>query len=200
MSALELRQVLARTIKATATYYGRTLEPEVLSMMCDDLSDLDYGKCIDAYAAYRRNPKNRTFPLPAQIRELVAPEQFVSVETQAREISARIVGAIPKFGWCNARDAQAFIGPIGWDLVKRSGGWRFLCENVGHNMSATTLLAQLRDQLEGTLTYGKPAVEEAIGVGTREASGELESPKAVVQRLLNQGQTSEPNGPGEEGA
>ncbi len=181
--AQQYRQQLAKTIKATATYYGRTLDPEVLSVMCDDLSDLDMGKCIDAYSNYRRNPRNRTFPLPAQIRELVNPEEFIDAQTLAREIASRIVGAIPKFGWCNAREAEAFIGEQGWSAVTRAGGWRYLCENT-QAKSIGILQAQLRDQLEGSLQYGQANVEKAIGVGTRrDAPAELESGAEILKRL-----------------
>jgi hypothetical protein len=184
-AAIEFRQQLAKTIKATATYYGRSLEPEVLTMMCDDLADLDAGKCMQAYANYRRNPRNKTFPLPAQIRELVNPEQFVSAEAKAREIAARIVGAIPKYGWNNGREAQVYIGPEGWAAVQRAGGWQYLCENVGVGIHATTLQAQLRDQLEGSLHYGRGAIEQAIGVGTRESKApQLESASDILKRIV----------------
>jgi len=160
--AMEYRQQLARAIKATATYYGRTLEPEVLSMMCDDLMDLPVEKVVAGYAQYRRSPANKFFPLPAQIRELVNPEEFVSVEAQAREIAARIVGAVTKFGWNNAKEAQVYIGPIGWNAVTRQGGWMNLCQNMGASINPTTFQAQLRDQLEGSIRYGEAAIEQNI--------------------------------------
>lgn len=182
MNAPDLRKSLAKTIHATAIYYNRNLEPEVLTMMCDDLEDLDASSCIDAYSRWRKNPANKTFPLPAQIRELVAPEQFVAVETQAREIAARIMGSIPKFGYANPKEAQAFIGPEGWECVCRAGGWRHLCESVT-TKQAPIMQAQFRDQLEGSLRYGTPAIEQSIGaVSSSEARG-LESIGSLMDRM-----------------
>lgn len=153
---------LKATIVNTAIYYGRQLDPAVLEMMAGDLSDLDAQACIDAYSRYRRNPANRQFPLPAQIRELVNPAEFIGPEVQAREIAARIIGAITKHGWCNGRAAEEYIGPVGWEAVLRQGGWRHLCENVGVNIAPTTLQAQMRDQIEGSIRYGASAIEHAI--------------------------------------
>jgi hypothetical protein len=157
---MTLRQVIAMTY----TYYsrGQVASDDLVEMYAGDLSDLDPAACVDAYNRYRRNPANKIFPLPAQIRELVNPEEFVAPETMAREIAARIVGAIPKFGWANAREAQAYIGPDGWALVNRAGGWRHLCETT-QTKQAPILQAQFRDQLEGSLRYGQGAVEESVG-------------------------------------
>lgn len=149
-------------ILATANYYGRQMSEDVLEMYAEDLADLPPGEVIAAYKAYRRDPKNRAMPLPAQIRELVTPEAFISPEVQAREIAARIVGAITSFGWCNGRAAQEYIGPVGWNAVLRQGGWRNLCENTGVNISPTTLQAQLRDQIEGEIRFGGRAIEAAV--------------------------------------
>jgi hypothetical protein len=183
MSAPDMRKALAKTIHATAIYYNRQIEPEVLTMMCDDLADLDPSECIEAYGRFRRNPANRTFPLPAQIRELVNPEEFVSVEAKAREIAARIVGAISTYGWNNGRAAQLYVGPEGWAAVQRAGGWSYLCENVGVKINPTTLQAQLRDQLEGSIRYGSAAIEHAIGVRPREERPQLESVSDILKRI-----------------
>lgn len=157
---MNLRQVIATTY----AYYnrGQTIDEAVLEMYIDDLNDLDPAACISGYAKYRRNPANRMFPLPAQIRELVNPGEFISAEIQAREIAARIVGAIAQFGWNNGTQARLYIGPVGWSAVERSGGWMHLCQNTGVTIQPTTLQAQLRDQIEGNIKHGVRAVESAI--------------------------------------
>lgn len=158
-------QKLKETIIGTAVYYGRQMTPEVLQMMVEDLEDLDPVACEQAYRAWRRNPKNKTFPLPAQIREVVAPEESIDPEDLAREIAARIVGAVPKFGWCNAREAEKFIGPEGWEIVRRQGGWSYICENLGVTMSPSTFQAQLRDQLKANLKHGLGAIDRRVTLG-----------------------------------
>lgn len=165
---------LREVIFLTWGYYraGQTLQDEVLAMYCDDLSDLDPQACMAAYRAYRRNPANKTFPLPAQIRELVAPGEFIAPEVMARETAARIVGAISKFGWNNSKEAQMYIGPEGWQAVQRQGGWSHMCEQTS-KFNELTLQAQLRDQLIGVFKYGAHAIEQSIGISS-DRRGELE--------------------------
>ncbi len=187
---------IKKAIIMAAEYYGRQLSETVLAMYAEDLADLDPAKVCDGYVQYRRNPANKTFPLPATIRELVNPDEFVAVETQAREIAARIIGGIPKFGWANPKEAQAYIGHEGWALVARYGGWRHLCETTTAKQ-APMIQAQMRDQLEGTLRYGLQAIEQSIGaVSSAEARGNLESIGAVMDRLVLTGK----RGDGPEGA
>jgi|GEM_PF-5036285 len=156
---------LIKAISLTHAYYhrGQHLEDEVLLMYAEDLADLDVAACVDAYNRWRRNPKNRTFPLPAHIRELVNPEEFVSNESQAREIAGRVCGAVPKFGYANANAARLYIGPEGWSAVQRQGGWQYLCEQLGSNINPAIFQAQLRDLIEGSLHYGVQAIEHSIG-------------------------------------
>jgi hypothetical protein len=172
---MTLREVIALTF----AYYnrGQTLSDAVLEMYAGDLSDQDQLKCMAAYAQWRRNPANKTFPLPAQIIELINPDQFVAPETKAREVAARVIGAISKFGWTNAKGAQVFIGPEGWGAVNRMGGWSYLCENVGpRGINPASLQAQLRDLLMGDFKHGAAVIEQSIGALTHinNRTGELE--------------------------
>lgn len=74
--------------------YGQVLSDQVISMYVEDLSDLPTEKCIAAYSIYRRNSNNRSFPLPAQIREIVDPGQSISIEEEARETGTIFVRAV----------------------------------------------------------------------------------------------------------
>jgi len=179
-----MTQKLKEEIIATAIYYGRDLNPQVLGMMVDDLSDLDASACIQAYRSYRRNPKNRTFPLPAQIREIVAPDQHIDAEALAREVAARIVGAVTKFGWPNGRAAREFIGEEGWRIVELQGGWSHICENLGVTIPPSTFQAQVRDQLAANFRYGADAIDRRITDGSvpTQRVGELERPSLTGRR------------------
>lgn len=179
-----MSQAIKRAIVMTAEYYGRQISEPVLEMYCEDLADLDPQLVCAGYQQYRRNPANRIFPLPAQIRELVNPEEFVSAEVKARETAARICGAVTTFGWNNALSAERYIGPEGWDAVGRSGGWSYICENLGTRISVTTFQAQIRDQLEGSFKYGSAAIENAIGAGSSERrKGELTGMADILSLL-----------------
>lgn len=145
---------LKEAIYLTATYYGKDLEDAVILLYADDLKDLNELDCINAYIVYRKNPKNRTFPLPSHIREIVNPKQSISEERLAAEIAGRVSGAIVKFGWANPSDAKAFIGQTGWAVIERRGGWRYICENVGLSINPGVFEAQVRNQVETSLKIG----------------------------------------------
>lgn len=172
-------------IALTFAYYnpGKALDDAVLLMYAEDLGDLNPADVLAAYAVYRRNPKNRAFPLPAQIREVILPQDYISAEQKAAEIAGRICGAVPKFGWCNGKDAEAFIGPIGWQIVQRQGGWTHLCENLGTNINPSAFQAQVRQQLSTNLHYGPDVVEESIGALPSTRGGELTSAGDVLKFL-----------------
>jgi hypothetical protein len=194
---------LQQVIALTYSYYhrGQVCSDDLVEMYAGDLIDLDPAACIQAYANWRRNPANKAFPLPAQIRELVSPGEFVAPETRAREVAGRIVGAIPKFGWNNAKEAQVFIGPEGWELVKRMGGWQHLCETTSPKQ-ATMLQAQMRDQLEGVFRYGREAIETSIGALPQgqwrqgELEGKADFVKLVPSALTKAHKDGEDNGGG----
>lgn len=183
---------LKEAIFSTYIYYSRSaLNDQVLAVYLEDLADLDPKECIEAYQRWRRNPANKHFPLPAQIRELVNPEQFVSVEARAREVAARITGAVSKYGWNNGTAARVFIGPEGWEVVQRQGGWNYLCENLGTKMNPTSFQAQVRDQLDGVFRHGLTALEKSIGA-IESRSGGLATIGEIIRAQL-------PDKPNDEG-
>lgn len=140
-----------------ATYFGKDITKPVISMMVEDLSDLNFQDVLNAFTAYRKNPKNISFPLPAKIREIINPTQ--SVDGMANEAASRIRKAIVDFGWCNPSQARAYIGELGWRIVERSGGWMYVCENHGVELNPLTFHAQARD-------LAKAIVEsEGMGIG-----------------------------------
>lgn len=137
------RNQIAKLITASAFYYHRQITPEVVNMMIDDLEGVPFNQLLWAYNSYRKNPKNRTFPIPAQIREMICPE--VTPDDQAREIASRITSAISKFGYSRGAEAREYIGQIGWEIVKRNGGWQPLCEGHGIHFDKAQFSAQSRD-------------------------------------------------------
>lgn len=175
------------TIALTFAYYqpGQILDSSVLELYAKDLADLAADDVVWAYQSYRRDPKNSRFPLPAKIREIICPQNYISHEAQAAEIAARIVGSVSKFGWSNAKDAEQFIGPAGWSVVQRQGGWSYICENLGTRINPSTFQAQIRKQLEGSLTYGEDTIAKAIGAKPSERGGGLMQIGAVVKKLTD---------------
>lgn len=157
-----MTNALKETIILTASYYGRTLSPQVLAMYVEDLEDFPPADVIAAYKAWRRNPKNTQFPLPAQIRGIIQPE--VDPDSAAREIASRIVGAISKCGWSNPTGAREYMGEVGWEIVRRFGGWTYVCENHGVSLQPAAFMAQARDLARAQLQFPEAAMAKAIGV------------------------------------
>lgn len=118
---------IKETIISTAMYYGYQITKEVLAMHLEDLEGLQEDEILKAYRTYRRHPKNRSMPLPAQIRAIIEPD--VSDEIRAIDVATRIEDAIHKFGYMQPEAARDFIGDIGWNVVARRGGWSAVCED-----------------------------------------------------------------------
>lgn len=134
---------VAQAFALTAAYYRVKIEDQVLKMYAEDVADLSFEDVIRALGNYRRDPKNRQMPLPAQIRDMIEPVQ--SNESQAKEIAAKINGAIVKFGHPNESLAKQYIGEIGWAIVQRWGGWAHLCAHMGLSIDPGQFYAQIRD-------------------------------------------------------
>lgn len=121
------KQIKILWIKLSA-YYQSQVRDEVLDMYAEDLADLPPQKVLSAMEEYRKSPKNTRMPLPAQIRALCNPA--VDDESLAKEAAARIPQAIRRYGYTNPAEAREFIGPLGWQVVERNGGWQSLCETM----------------------------------------------------------------------
>lgn len=152
------KQQLKALLVAMSVYYGQQLPDAVIALHVEDLADLPYQKVTDAYAAARRDPRNTRLPLPAQIREIVAPK--VSPDDEAREIAANIAKAIARIGSHQSARAQEFLGPIGWRVVDLAGGWVRVCELL-NDRTQTQLMAQWRDLAGSLLRRAKVASLEA---------------------------------------
>lgn len=183
-------------IALTFAYYhpGQILDSAVLEMYAGDLADIPPAAVMMAYQQYRRSPKNNRFPLPAIIREIVYPQDYISHEDQAAEVAARIVGAIPNYGWCNGRAAEEYIGPVGWAAVQRQGGWSYLCENMGTKINPSTFQAQIRKQLESNFKYGINAIEASVGARLTGSPSEGLTQIGDVLKRIKQLNEPEPEG------
>jgi hypothetical protein len=170
---VEEKAKVTQLLAVTAAYYRQKLEDEVLKMYAEDLIDLPFLSVSNAIANYRRNPKNRTMPLPAQVRDMLTP--VVDPDAMAREIAGRCVQAITKFGWPQPGPAREFIGEEGWSVIESSGGWLHFVEQHGDGINPQTFFAQARDRIKDQLTFGRDNI----------VHGFLDSKKCVggLQRL-----------------
>ena len=146
---------LKKLIVGLAAYYGHQIDEFVVGMYAEDLIDLPLDSVLTAAREIRLDPKNTRFPLPAQIREKAAPN--VNDTDVARDVAARIFKAIARHGhnWSDKDDAWpaqpvADLGELGYEVVKRLGGWFRVCE-FSSEVSGGVFMAQVRDLAESTL-------------------------------------------------
>jgi hypothetical protein len=150
MTKGEASQV-AQAFALTAAYYRIKIDDQVLRMYAEDVSDLPFDLVLKALGDYRRDPKNRQMPLPAQIRDMIEPQE--TPEAAARDLASKISGAIVKFGHPNENLARNYIGEKGWAIVQRWGGWSYLCANHGTVIDPGQFYAQIRDHAVDVVKY-----------------------------------------------
>jgi hypothetical protein len=133
-----------------AAYYEKTLSSEQIQMYSEQLEEhLTDEACSIACKKYIDNSANEFFPRP--ISKLIAIIKTpVSLDDDAQEIASKIINAVSKFGWNNYEDAKNYIGERGFDVVKRFGGWQYVCQELGQNIQLTTFNAQIRELLKST--------------------------------------------------
>ena len=94
----------------------------------------------------------RNVPPPIEFMRIVRPE--IDIDAEANESAARITGAIAMFGYTNPKEAEAYIGALGWSVVEKFGGWQHICENLLANQTGT-FRAQIRDVTKATIQRQK---------------------------------------------
>ncbi len=176
-------QSLKGYIALTAAYYGQQLDDAVIAMYAEDLSDLPFETVKAAITEIRRNPSITRFPLPAVIRAKIAPPE-TDVD-QARLAEAAIWEAVSRFGWPNGAEAEAYVGQLAWEGVKRFGGWPNVC--LAANDQGATYRAQMRNLIE--------TVYRASAAGRLEQKPSLPKPEAQpVQEIARTALRALPGG------
>jgi hypothetical protein len=155
---------LKRALVATALYYRETIPDEAIRMYAADLDDLPLVSCLQALQAYRRDPRHRRSPLPADVRTLVHGD--TSADSRAKDIAARLHGALVRYGldwpsgywaggqrlydgggrpWRTWRDAAVaeLGGADALDVLDRLGGWTGY-HSYANFSEPTTVAAQVR--------------------------------------------------------
>lgn len=141
------RDQLSVKITECAFYFGKTdLDRPKITIMINIFEKFFENSCdeiIRAYELYMKDPKNRFFPSPSQMREYL--DKKVSPDDFGKVVAGKIILSVKKFGWNKPQEAKEFIGSEGWDVVETWGGWEYICQNLGDSISITTFQAQTRD-------------------------------------------------------
>ena len=181
----EQKKSFAKAYALTCKMFNmQQVDPDMVVMVVDDLQDLDFNACICALEAYRKDFKNKGWPRPSDLRALVIPP--IDDDSKAVEAASRTVAAVSKFGWNKPKEAREYIGELGWVAVQRFGGWMYICENLGVDISITTFQAQIRDLSKAILKLDKAgSFDQPINMigNAKEKPQELE-PAANILKLV----------------
>ncbi len=80
------------------------------------------------------------WPAPATVKRLCQGTIKDDKEI-GDEIAGRIWACLGKFGHSLPGGAQQFMGPIGWEVVQRNGGWYTLCETATFDQQPSLMKA-----------------------------------------------------------
>jgi len=151
------RNSLAQQLLNLSVFYGKyDLTKEQISIYISVLENhfkKDFNILTNALESYSKDSKNKFFPAPANLSQYINPE--TSADAQANEIASKIRQAISEIGYVSPTRAHLFIGDIGWQVVQRSGGWQYICENHGASLSPLTFYAQSRDTAKSIIENNK---------------------------------------------
>jgi hypothetical protein len=125
-----------------ANYYDKTCSEEALTMYAQHSSEFPVDDLVKAFRQYSEDPKHAFMPKPGQLIGYLKPH--IDSDSEAREITARLVRAIATHGYTNSQKAKADIGPEGWPAVEGAGGWAYLCQNHGLSIDPGQFAAQAR--------------------------------------------------------
>lgn len=173
MSPDEQSQLKALYV-ATAMYFDQKLPDQVLSLYCEDLTDLPFAAVSKAIGEARRDPKTTRCPLPSAIRVRVHPES--DAESEAVLIASNIIGAISRIGPYNTAAAHRSLGPVAWRVVELEGGWEAVCENLTYD-NMGTLKAQWRG-------LAKALIQRGIGAEQSKIEHSAGTPVALIRSIF----------------
>lgn len=176
-------KAICKAITLTFAYYAREIAFDQVKLHTEDLAaaKLPYESVIKAYSDYRMDGRNTFPPLPVHIKNMIAPS--VDADGAAKELAARIVAAIQKYGYTFEEGAEKWLGEDAWYIVRQHGGWRTLCADMGVNLDTQTFIAQSRDLLRARMLTA-PAIMKRVRVHLADQKlAMLAAPRGVVAEL-----------------
>jgi len=146
-----MQDVNTQAIKAhyakLSRYYGYQIDEYMIRAYAADLEDFDQRDVERALNHMRMDPARRRLPLPGEVRHFLRPK--LSRDAEAQEIVSRIFANLGPVGRNNTEKAQAVLGPVAWEVVKRMGGWALLCNSDERDRNIQ--YAQAREQAKACL-------------------------------------------------
>lgn len=149
----EERTQVATAWLTLAQIYGKDVPPQAMTMMINAVSDLPVEKVLRAIDEWSRVSKQPRHPFPAEVRDLAGAG--VSLDAEATAAATRIQDAITKFGYMRGTEARVYVGTLGWEVVRRFGGWQRVCEMVGVDYDKSAFLAHAKSIAKSEAEYAR---------------------------------------------
>lgn len=116
---------VVKHLMVMAELFNREFTPGAARILAQDLSEYPAESVLHALSRCRK--ELRFFPTLADIIARV-PGAAPDEATQATLIASRISEAVTKFGPYRAKEARAYVGKIGWQIILETGGLYSICE------------------------------------------------------------------------
>lgn len=152
--------LIEKELFSLAFYFNETrFTKQHFEMYAKDLIDKDLDQIKKGCEFYRKDPKNSFFPVPPT--KILTYFQEDDNE-DAYEIIEDIIECVSDYGWNNSKDAKDYLdsvsGDIGWNVVKVFGGWNYLCQNLGKEITLTMFNSQAREFIKGSLSRNRKKI------------------------------------------
>lgn len=135
--------VFIKMLGVASQLASREISDGVLAVYCDTVAP-DFEKAALTLKGMLAEIRPGKFPSANDILERMGRTTAVpDDDLVARDISGKIIRAITKIGWANPKEAKAYIGDLGWQVVELQGGWHIVCDVT--NDQLPTMQAQWRE-------------------------------------------------------
>lgn len=141
-----------------------------------------YGYVKALFALEKIMMENKTWQMPTPRQIIDAIEQKPSKNSEAIEVVGRIFQAIERVGYANSERAREYIGELGWQVVKRFGGWSYITSQMGVELDPSTSRAQMR---EAALSIMEISEHRSIDVPPALPEPKNEKLQAAIKLISN---------------
>lgn len=177
-------------LNTVAALANVSLTKTLVGVYVEELEPVGLERATAALRRYATKTTPRTgLPTVEQIKaDLGAAEP--SDESKARDAVSRIIQAISVHGYNWPERAQAAVGTLGWELVRRAGGWEAICQEYTYAKEHAVLAAQWRELAKSLLERARTGqLDTAPSLYPAETAGVVSK---ALTLALNGGKGREP--------
>ncbi len=166
MDIQEKRKQMAKILVGLSQLYGRNLNMDTITFFVNVIEPVLTFEEFQS-AAMKWQEKNRVFPMPVDLIQIIRPP--VEEKDEAQIVVNKIIEAIQSQGYTWTQwtqkdryvggswesDAKARLGDLGLHVVKAWGGWGTIHDSFFNAGEETVWRAQLRDFVQTQVRLAK---------------------------------------------